>query len=114
VADTARAQVRLGDDDRADGRIWHTPAAPTLTPREFIALAAEVAGSTRRPIALPQVTSRLIALFERRLRGYSEVDHQRSRPWVVDHSAFDAAFGPFPVTPHAEAIAATLDWYRAS
>jgi hypothetical protein len=42
------------------------------------------------------------------------MDHQRTAPWVVDHSAFDATFGPLPVTPHEQAIAETARWYRSA
>lgn len=112
--DTARALIVLGDDERADGRVFHTPAAETLTVSQFIKLAGEVAGRVRRPIRLPATTIRLMARFDRRLRGYDELDHQRTRPWIVDHSALDRTFGPFPVTRHDEAIAHTLAWYRSA
>jgi hypothetical protein len=34
--------------------------------------------------------------------------YQWTAPFVVDSSKFTTAFGPLAVTPHAEAIAATL------
>ncbi|ONI83851.1 hypothetical protein ALI22I_36070 [Saccharothrix sp. ALI-22-I] len=114
LADTARAQIVLGDDERADGKIWLTPAAETLTVREFIALTGRVLGNTRKPLRLPSVAVTVSALFDKRLRGMGELQHQRTKPWVVDHSAFDAAFGPFPVTPHEQAIAETAQWYRSA
>ncbi|OBI20788.1 hypothetical protein A5713_13565 [Mycobacterium sp. E2497] len=112
--DTAKALIVLGDDERADGRIWHTPADVTLPVSDFVALAGKVAGRPLRPIRLPAVTTHLMALFDRRLRGYSELEHQRTRPWVVDHSAFDHTFGPLPVTRHEEAIRRTIEWYRGA
>ncbi|MEV0678403.1 NAD-dependent epimerase/dehydratase family protein [Actinosynnema sp. NPDC050436] len=113
LGDTARAQIVLGDDERADGRVWHTPAAPTLTVREFAALAGRVLGTPRAPRRLPTATVALVGLVDRRLRGAGELDHQRTRPWVVDHSAFERTFGPLPATPHEEAVARTAEWYRA-
>lgn len=114
LADTARAQILLGDDERADGRIWHTPAAETLTVREFAALAGRVLGNARKPLRLPQAAVTAGALFDKRLRGMGELAHQRSKPWVVDHSAFTATFGELPVTPHDEAIERTARWYRSA
>ncbi|MFC5057718.1 NAD-dependent epimerase/dehydratase family protein [Saccharothrix xinjiangensis] len=114
LADTAKAQVVLGDDERADGKVWHTPAAGALTVREFIALTGRVLGNHRKPLRLPRKAVAALGLFDRRLRGATELDHQRSRPWVVDHSAFEATFGPLPATPHDEAIARTARWYRES
>lgn len=112
--DTAKALIILGDDERADGRIFHTPSAETLPVAEFINLAGEVSGRVRRPIRLPVGLIRLMALFDKRLRGYEELDHQRTHPWVVDHSAFDHTFGLFPVTSHRQAMHHTIEWYRAS
>ncbi|GLY29893.1 NAD-dependent epimerase/dehydratase family protein [Kineosporia sp. NBRC 101731] len=112
-SDTARALIVLGDDERADGRAWHTPAAPTLAVSAFAALAGEIAGTPRRFIRLPALTPRAMSLFDRRLRGYSELDHQRTRPWIVDHSAFVHTFSSFSVTSHEEALEQTIAWYRA-
>ncbi|MFD1148208.1 NAD-dependent epimerase/dehydratase family protein [Saccharothrix hoggarensis] len=114
LADTARAQIVLGDDERADGGVWHTPAAETVTVREFIALAGRVLGNGRKPRALPSGVITLGALFDKRLRGIGELAHQRTAPWVVDHSAFEATFGRFPVTPHEQAVAETARWYRSA
>ncbi|MBT0768291.1 NAD-dependent epimerase/dehydratase family protein [Kineosporia sp. J2-2] len=111
--DTARALIVLGDDARADGRVWNTPAAPTLPVSRFAALAGQVAGRERRLLRMPAATVTLMSLFDRRLRGYGELNHQRTRPWVVDHSAFEQAFGPFRVTGHEEALHDTIGWYRA-
>jgi nucleoside-diphosphate-sugar epimerase len=110
--DTAKALIVLGDDDRADGKIWHTPADETLRVSDFTRLAGEVSGCVRRPLRLPSATPRLMALFDKRLRGYRELDHQRKRPWIVDHSAFDRTFGPLPMTSHEQAIEHTIAWYR--
>ncbi|MET0698448.1 MAG: NAD-dependent epimerase/dehydratase family protein [Mycobacterium sp.] len=112
--DTARALIVLGDDERADGRVFHTPAAETLPVADFITLAGGVAGRVRRPIRLPASAIGLMALFDRRLRGYRELDHQRTQPWIVDHSAFDRTFGSFAVTGHEAAIEHTIAWYRAT
>lgn len=43
-------------------------------------------------------------------RALKEQQYQRKAPWVVDHSKFARAFGA-EVTPHAEAISTTLDWF---
>ncbi|GAA3842396.1 NAD-dependent epimerase/dehydratase family protein [Saccharothrix violaceirubra] len=110
LGDTAAAQITLGDGDR-DGT-WHVPAAPTLTVRAFADLARKVIGSERTPLRLPEIALTVGALFEKRLRGAGELAHQRTRPWVVDHSAFETDFGPFAVTPHEEAIRRTAEWYR--
>jgi hypothetical protein len=52
-----------------------------------------------------------LALFIPPLRGVKEVLYQSELPWVVDHSKYAQAFGAHP-TPHKEAIARTLRWFR--
>jgi nucleoside-diphosphate-sugar epimerase len=113
LPDMARAFVVLGDREEADGKVWHTPAAPDLTGRQFIELAARVAGTRARPAVLGPGTVRALGLVVPILREFPELMHQWERPFVSDASAFQAAFGPFSVTTHKEAIAATLQWYRS-
>src|SRR6056297_317366 len=48
VPDLAEAMVRLGGAEDAWGRPWHVPNAPTVTQRELVRLAGEVAGVTSR------------------------------------------------------------------
>ncbi len=45
------------------------------------------------------------------MQELEEVLYQFERPFVVDHSKFERAFGAEP-TPLAEAIGQTLDWCR--
>jgi nucleoside-diphosphate-sugar epimerase len=113
LPDMARAFVVLGDREEADGKVWHTPAAPDLTGREFIELAARVAGTRAQPAVLGPGTVRALGLFIPILREFPEVMYQWERPFVSDASAFLAAFGPCTSTPHEQALAATLDWYRS-
>jgi hypothetical protein len=59
----------------------------------------------------PSWLIRLLGLFNPTLRALAEQLYQSQQPWVVDHSRYASAFGAHP-TPHPEAIATTLDWYR--
>ncbi len=111
LPDMARAFIVLGTRAEADGRVWHTPAAPPLTGRQFIELAAQVAGTPAKPAALGLGTVRVTGLFVPILREFPELMYQWDRPFVSDASAFEAAFGPFAVTPHEDALRETLAWY---
>ncbi|QFY09809.1 hypothetical protein GBF35_26985 [Nonomuraea phyllanthi] len=113
LPDIARALVTLGGDARADGQAWHLPAAPAVTGREFLDLVIAELGRPGRTAALGRPTQRLIGLFNPTVRALGETWYQRDRPFVSDTSKFSTTFGPFTTTPHATAIAATLDWYRA-
>jgi len=112
LGDMARGLVTLGSDDRADGQIWILPAAPPLTPREFIALAAEVAGTRCRVRRVSRTALRLAGLFVAPARELPDIWYQYVQPFTVDASRFEATFGPATVTPHADALSQTLTWYR--
>jgi len=112
LPDMARAFVTLGDRPQADGQVWHTPSAPALTGRQYIELASRVAGTHARPAVWGVGTVRLLGLFVPALRELPELMYQYDRPFVSDGGKFAAAFGPFAVTPHEDALHTTLDWYR--
>ena len=112
LPDMARAFVVMGDRPEADGQVWHTPVAKALTGRQYIELAARVAGTPAKPAVMGLGTVRLVGLFMPVLREFPELMYQYDRPFVMDTSKFEAAFGPFAVTPHEDALRTTLAWYR--
>jgi len=113
LPDMARAFVTLAERAEADGQVWHTPAAEALTGRRYIELAARAAGTPAKPAVLSLGMVRMIGLFIPVLREFPELMYQYDRPFVSDSSKFEAAFGPFAVTPHEDALRTTLEWYRA-
>jgi len=46
------------------------------------------------------------------IREAASVGYQQELPFVVDDGKFRRVFGPFATTPHPEAIAATVAWFR--
>lgn len=112
LPDIARALVTLADHDAADGRAWILPAAPALTPQEFV---ARIAATTGRPAPIsptPRAVLRLVGLFDRAAGELPDIWYQYDRAWTVDDGQFQRAFGPQPPTDWDEGIAATVDWYR--
>jgi nucleoside-diphosphate-sugar epimerase len=111
LADFARGLVTLGTHDEAFGEIWHLPSAETLSTRQFATLVYDAAGRQLKLSATPTALLAVLALFDPTMRAVREQQYQREAAWVVDHSKFEAAFGA-DVTPHVEAIAATLAWFK--
>jgi nucleoside-diphosphate-sugar epimerase len=111
IEDFARALTVLGTRTEACGKVWHVPSAPTVTVREMVTQACELAGVPPRISVAPSLFIRALGLVNPTMRAVAEVLYQAERPWVVDHSRFEAAFGT-QVTPHAEALERTLAWYR--
>ena len=111
VDDFARALVTLGEREAALGEIWHVPSGPTMTTREFVNLIGTVAGTDAAVRTLPAPIFAVLSRIHPTLRELRETRYQFQKPFVVDHSKFEAAFGADP-TPHEQAIEATLEWYR--
>jgi nucleoside-diphosphate-sugar epimerase len=112
VEDMARALVTLGERDEADGQVWHLPAAEPLTGRQFLALAFEAAGHPAKVGVASRPMIRIVGLFNPLVRELNETLYQFERPFVLDASKFQRAFGPFEPTPHPEAVRRTVDWFR--
>jgi NAD(P)-dependent dehydrogenase (short-subunit alcohol dehydrogenase family) len=98
----------------ADGRSWVLPAAPAITQRAlYDLLDASLDRPARRGhVTLPML--RTLGLFDRQMREAVEMRGQFTRPWITDASAFEAAFGPVPLTSHADALAASVAAARAA
>jgi len=112
IEDFGRALVTLGTGDEAVGEAWHVPSAATLTTREFLELAFEVAGTDPKIRRMPSWMFRVVSTVSAELRELRETMYQFEEPFVVDHSKFAETFAADP-TPHEEAIERTLAWYRS-
>jgi hypothetical protein len=75
-------------------------------------MVADALGRPLRPTATSPAMVKLAGVFVPMVREIDDVIDQWTRPFVSDWSAFREAFGPFDVTPNADAIRETLDWYR--
>lgn len=113
LPDLARAFIVLATHPGADGQVWHLPAAPAVTGRQFIEAASQAAGVPPRPAVLREATATFFGLFVPILREYPELAYQWNAPFVSDASKFEEGFGPFAVTRLDEALAATVAWFRA-
>lgn len=111
VDDFAKGLVTLGECDEALGQAWHVPSAEAITTRGFVELIFEELGKPPRIQVAPRWLLSLVGLFDPVARELPEILYQTERPFVVDYSKFERAFGAHP-TSHREAIRVTLDWYR--
>lgn len=116
MPDVGRAMTLLAEQDAALGEAWHIPSA-TVTPRQFIQMAAAALSVEPKISALRKRLARsvvlpLMGLFIPPLRGYDEVLYQFDEPFIVDAGKFIRAFGDIQ-TPLETAIVATARWYQA-
>ncbi|MCX5379712.1 NAD-dependent epimerase/dehydratase family protein [Streptomyces sp. NBC_00091] len=112
LPDVARALVEVAGEERAWGRPWHVPTQPALSVREMAGRLAAEAGTG--PVVVRGLPSAVLAvgsLFSPLLRELKEIRYQFDRPFVVDSSAYEAAFS-VRATPVGEQVGATVDWWR--
>jgi nucleoside-diphosphate-sugar epimerase len=112
LQDVARALIILGARPEALGEVWHLPAAEPVTGRGFVELIGAALGRPVKVTATSRLGLRLAGLFDPRARESIELLYQWERPFVLDASKFQRAFGPFTSTPHSQAVATTVAWFR--
>jgi nucleoside-diphosphate-sugar epimerase len=112
LGDMAVGLVVLGERDEADGLVWHLPAAEPLTGRQFLELVVAATGGHSRIATNSAFMTRLAGVFVPFLREVGETLPHFQAPYVLDWSRYRRAFGPYTPTPHPEAVARTVDWFR--
>ncbi len=112
LQDVARALITLGARPEALGEVWHLPAAEPLTGRQFVQLIAAALGRPVKVTATSRLALRIAGVFDPRARESAEMLYQWERPFVLDASKFQRAFGPFQPTPHHQAVATTVAWFQ--
>ena len=113
LPDIARGLVTLAAHPEADGEVWHLPAAEPRTAQEFFDLVFEAAGRptpAKAQIAGPAFLA-VAGIFSPMLRELRETAYQFRRPFVIDSSKFEAAFGQLETTAHREAVERTVEWF---
>ena len=113
VDDVARGLITLADSPDAYGSAWLLPTATAPTARAFLTKVFRAAGTTPKMAATPKLLMRLAGVRFPEARELPDIWHQYERPWLVDASSFEAAFGPLDLTPLDTGVEAAVQWFRA-
>ena len=111
MPDVARTLAAIGRNESAWGRAWHVPSAPAVTQAEMIRMLADAAGTTVKAASVPAWMLRAMGLVSPMIRALGEVEYQFAKPFIVDASDTESAFG-ITATPLVEAFAETIAWWR--
>jgi nucleoside-diphosphate-sugar epimerase len=111
IKDFAKALVKLSENDKALGQIWHVPNASTITTRQLVELVEKEIGQSIKIRAAGRLMVTLLGLFNPMIKEVKEMMYEWEHPYIVDHSKFEQTFGA-DVTPHEVAIKETVAWYR--
>jgi nucleoside-diphosphate-sugar epimerase len=112
IDDFARALITLGDRDEALGQIWHVPNDETVTMRRFVESVFAAVGGEPALKATPRWMMTMAGIFSPTIRALAEQRYQTERPWVVDSSKFERAFG-WTATRLTEAVSITAGWWKS-
>jgi nucleoside-diphosphate-sugar epimerase len=112
IHDFGQALVILAEQEHAFGQTWHVPSdQPAITQREFgkmifqeLDLPAKISGMSKTMMWFG-------GWFIPEAKESVEMMYEFEKPFILDHSKFEKAFGNIATTLD-ESIKATVDWYR--
>jgi nucleoside-diphosphate-sugar epimerase len=112
IDDFGEAMAILAESDSALGQAWHVPNdRPTITQQEFGELIFAEAGHPPKMSGMGRWMMRIGGLFVPEAREMVEMMYEFEKPFVVDSSKFEQAFG-VAGTPMRKGIRRTVQWYR--
>ena len=111
TTDAARTLAALGTRDDVLGEVFHVPNAPALTTRQIIDLIADQLGSPIKVSVAPRFLLQVMGLFNKTLHEFDEMLYEFTQPFLVDGAKAQSRLGIAP-TPMADAIAATVGWFK--
>lgn len=112
VDDAATACVLLAATESAHGQTWHVPGPGPLTGRQFVEMIYAAAGTEPKiePVKRNALNFSGGAMSD--TAELSDLMYLYEQPLVLDGSKFARAFPSFRYTPHADAIARTIEWLQ--
>ena len=112
TGDCGKALCLLANTDDAFNQIWHLPtAAPALTGKEFVEMAALKLGVKPRYMALRKWMAALGGIFDRQISEIYEMLYQNEFEYIFDSSKFEKRFN-FKPTPYERGIEETIQHSR--
>jgi len=114
IPDAAKAIYILSQHPEAFNKTWILPtAAPPLTGRQFIQLAAKYMHAQDKVQVIPKWVVGIASLFNPMMKEIHEMMYQDQYGYRLDSARFEQTFGIRP-TPYAEGIKATAEWFLQS
>ena len=111
--DFGKALALLGERAEADGQAWHVPNdSPSITQGEMLKMFAEEAGVPAKMFRAGKFVWSFYGLFAPVAKEWVEMMYEFEKPFIVDSSKFEKAFG-MKATPMHEAIIETVKWFKS-
>lgn len=113
TGDAGETLAAAGCSTESSGRVYHVPSDTPRSQRQVVAELSRVLGRSVALSATPTWILRLVGLFRPEASAMIEMAYEFDRPFLVDDHATRAALD-VRHTPFAEALTATVAWYRAT
>ncbi|GAA4024432.1 NAD-dependent epimerase/dehydratase family protein [Arthrobacter methylotrophus] len=112
VPDLAAAMIAAAHKPELWNSVLHAPTGPAMTMRGIARNVARSAGAPEPKLSVvPSWLLRTLGLFSIDMRELAEMLYQFERPFIMDSTASQAMLELEP-TPFADAMAATVAWWR--
>jgi nucleoside-diphosphate-sugar epimerase len=111
VADFGKLLATLGTREEALGQVWFTPSPAPVTQEELVKLMEEELGHKVKFMAAGKMMTSFLGLFIPAMRESVEMLYEWDKPFIMDSSKAQKAFGLQP-TSLKDAMRATIEWCR--
>jgi nucleoside-diphosphate-sugar epimerase len=108
VPDVGPVVVRLIDEPKAWGRVWHLGGAGVTTTREMIARVERATGRRMKTFVVGKTALRAIGLFDPLLREFVEMHYLTTEPVILDDTALHELLGPIHKTSYDDGVRAIV------
>jgi nucleoside-diphosphate-sugar epimerase len=111
IADFGKLLATLGTREDALGQIWFTPSPAPVTQVELVKIMEDVLGRKVKFMAAGKVMLSMLGLLMPTLRESVEMLYEWDKPFIMDSSKAEKAFGLQP-TSLKDAMHATIEWCK--
>jgi nucleoside-diphosphate-sugar epimerase len=111
IADFGKLLATLGTREEALGQIWFAPSPAPITQADLVKLMEAELGQKVKVMAAGKLMLSMLGLFMPTLRESVEMFYEWDKPFIMDSSKAQKAFGLQP-TSLKDAMRATIEWCR--
>ncbi len=113
VKDFAQGLITLGENDSANGEIWHIPNSKTISTAEFVKIIEKELGTKIKTQSAGTFMVKILGIFMPVMRELKELMYSWNKPYIVKHDKFVKQFGDIH-TPVEQSVKETVGSpYRA-
>lgn len=111
IEDFAKGLVKLGNESKADGEVWHLPHEDAKTNFELVNIIANTLGVEPNFRIANNFIVNVGAVFIPLMKEFKELMYQHTMDFIVDSTKYERTFGKSS-TSFKDGIEKTISWYK--